>query len=92
MRLQEAGAQVLLSALPVQAYFLSPDQLTKKGLFGGAMREVLEASQGEDAPDGFDLICGSYNVRCKPYSSCLTSVYAKSEATLCSACFRVKQG
>ena len=35
-----------MSAPPVQAYFLSTDQLTKKGMFGGAMREVLEASQG----------------------------------------------
>ena len=38
--------QVLASAPPVQSYFLSPDQLTKKGPFGGAMREVLEASEG----------------------------------------------
>jgi hypothetical protein len=38
--------QVLVSAPPVQSYFLSPDQLTKKGPFGGAMREVLEASEG----------------------------------------------
>ena len=49
-------AQVLLSAPPVQAYFLSPEQLTKKGLFGGAMRDVLEASRGAPPDRSTDLI------------------------------------
>ena len=59
--------QVLLSAPPVQAYFLSPDQLTKKGLFGGAMREVLEASQGDDILDGLGSSCCSVRGRCAPW-------------------------
>jgi len=61
------NSQVLVSAPPVQAYFLSPDQLTKKGLFGGAMREVLEASQGKDVHRSFASACISSICRCKLY-------------------------
>ena len=43
------ASQVLAAAPPLQQYFVSAGQLTKGGLLGGAMRELLEASTGTTA-------------------------------------------